>query len=94
MAYDSARGVTVLFGGLTNSGGGYNGETWELRTSCYANCDGSAMPPILNANDFQCFLNRFAAADIYANCDGSTSPPILNANDFQCFLNAFAVGCS
>src|SRR5437868_5501888 len=26
MAYDAARGVTVLFGG---SGGGYNDETWE-----------------------------------------------------------------
>ena len=30
-------------------------------TSCYANCDGSLVPPILTANDFQCFLNRFAA---------------------------------
>lgn len=28
MAYDSARGVTVLFGGGP-SGGGFNGETWE-----------------------------------------------------------------
>ena len=27
MAYDSARGVTVLFGGSTNNG--YSGETWE-----------------------------------------------------------------
>jgi hypothetical protein len=62
--------------------------------ACYANCDGSTAPPILNANDFQCFLNRFAAADSYANCDGSTASPVLNANDFQCFLNAFAAGCS
>ena len=62
--------------------------------ACYANCDQSTSPPILNANDFQCFLNQFAAADSNANCDGSTAPPVLNANDFQCFLNAFAAGCS
>jgi hypothetical protein len=61
--------------------------------ACYANCDGSTVAPILNANDFQCFLNRFAAGDHYANCDGSTVPPVLNVNDFQCFLNAFAAGC-
>jgi hypothetical protein len=62
--------------------------------SCYANCDGSTAPPILNTNDFQCFLNKFAAGDSTANCDGSTAPPILNTNDFQCFLNKFAAGCS
>jgi hypothetical protein len=61
---------------------------------CYVNCDNSTAPPILNANDFQCFLNKFASGDSYANCDNSTAPPILNANDFQCFLNAFATGCS
>ncbi len=60
---------------------------------CYVNCDGSESPPILNANDFQCFLNAFAAGSLYANCDGSTAVPVLNANDFQCFLNKYAVGC-
>jgi lysophospholipase L1-like esterase len=60
---------------------------------CYANCDASTSPPILNVNDFACFLNRFAAGDTYANCDGSTIPPVLNVNDFACFLNAFAGGC-
>jgi hypothetical protein len=60
---------------------------------CYANCDSSTAPPILNVNDFQCFLNKFAAGDSYANCDHSTVPPILNVNDFQCFLNQFAAGC-
>jgi hypothetical protein len=60
---------------------------------CYANCDNSNTSPILNANDFQCFLNKFAAQDPYANCDGSTAPPLLTANDFQCFLNRFAAGC-
>jgi len=61
--------------------------------ACYANCDGSNVAPILNVNDFTCFLNRFAAGDTYANCDGSTVPPILNVNDFTCFLNKFAAGC-
>ncbi len=60
---------------------------------CYANCDGSAVSPLLTANDFQCFLNKFASGDVYANCDGSTGTPSLTANDFQCFLNTFAVGC-
>ncbi len=60
---------------------------------CYANCDASTVPPILNVNDFNCFLNRFTAADPYANCDGSTTPPVLNVNDFICFLNRFAAGC-
>jgi hypothetical protein len=29
--------------------------------ACYANCDGSTSAPVLNANDFNCFLNKFAA---------------------------------
>jgi hypothetical protein len=64
------------------------------RFDCYANCDGSTSVPVLNVNDFTCFLNAFAAGDTYANCDNSTSPPVLNVNDFTCFLNAFAAGCS
>jgi hypothetical protein len=62
--------------------------------ACYANCDGSTGTPLLTANDFQCFLNKFAAADAYANCDGSTGSPALTANDFQCFLNKYAAGCT
>jgi hypothetical protein len=61
---------------------------------CYANCDESTGSPVLTANDFQCFLNRYAAAEPYANCDHSTGTPMLTANDFQCFLNSYAVGCS
>jgi hypothetical protein len=61
--------------------------------ACYANCDQSHTPPILNVSDFACFLNRFAAGDPYANCDGSTAPPVLNVADFSCFLNRFAAGC-
>ncbi len=61
---------------------------------CYANCDGSTAAPMLTANDFQCYLNKFSVGDPYANCDGSTATPTLTANDFQCFLNAFSAGCS
>jgi hypothetical protein len=68
--------------------------TAEYGLACYANCDGSTVAPILTANDFQCFLNRFASGDALANCDGSTTVPVLTANDFQCFLNSFAAGCS
>lgn len=62
--------------------------------ACYANCDGSSGSPLLTANDFQCFLNTFAAGISSANCDASTGTPALTANDFQCFLNKFAAGCS
>ncbi len=61
--------------------------------ACYSNCDGSVTAPLLSANDFQCFLNKFATKDAYANCDGSVVQPTLTANDFQCFINAFAAGC-
>jgi hypothetical protein len=71
--------------------------------SCYANCDQSTTPPVLNAGDFSCFLNAFRAAGSlplsgqiasYANCDQSTTPPVLNAGDFSCFLNRFRAGCN
>jgi hypothetical protein len=64
-----------------------------LPPACWANCDGSAALPVLNILDFNCFLNKFAAADPYANCDGSTTAPVLNVLDFNCFLNKFAAGC-
>jgi hypothetical protein len=60
---------------------------------CYANCDGSTVPPVLNVLDFNCFLNQFSAGASYANCDGSTVPPVLNVLDFNCFLNRFSAGC-
>jgi hypothetical protein len=60
---------------------------------CYANCDGSTTPPVLNVLDFTCFLQKFAAGDAYANCDASTTPPTLNVLDFTCFLQKFAAGC-
>jgi hypothetical protein len=67
--------------------------TGQLPPPCYANCDLSSTPPILNVSDFVCFQNRFAQGDPYANCDGSTVEPVLNISDFICFLNRFAAGC-
>jgi hypothetical protein len=61
--------------------------------ACYPNCDASTTTPVLNVQDFSCFLNAFAAGNSYANCDQSTTPPVLNVADFSCFLNAFAAGC-
>jgi hypothetical protein len=69
---------------------------------CYANCDTSTTPPILNVEDFICFINEFAQGQAlppatqithYANCDNSTTEPVLNVEDFICFVNAFALGC-
>jgi hypothetical protein len=60
---------------------------------CYANCDQSTTPPVLNVGDFTCFLQKYAAGDPYANCDQSTTPPVLNVGDFTCFLQKFAAGC-
>ena len=80
-------------------GEGFGSDNYSLRFSCpivapcYANCDGSSSTPVLNVNDFQCFMNRYAAGDSYANCDGSTIPPVLNVNDFNCFLNRYGAGC-
>ena len=64
-----------------------------VATTCYAHCHGSTATPVLTGNDFQCFLDKFAASDPLGNCDVSTSSPILNVNDFQCFLNKYAAGC-
>lgn len=66
----------------------------QVGAACYANCDGSSVQPILTANDFQCFINRYVAGTSYANCDGSTVQPVLTANDFQCFINRYVAGCS
>lgn len=70
-----------------------NAGVFKMMPVCWANCDGSTTAPILNVEDFTCFINRFAAGDPYANCDGSTTEPILNIDDFVCFINAYAAGC-
>ena len=91
---NTLNGTLVAGGVFTRAGNAYAPYLTQLACSCWANCDNSSAAPILNANDFQCFLNNFAAGTQYANCDGSTVAPLLNANDFQCFLNKYASGCN
>jgi hypothetical protein len=62
-------------------------------SGCYPNCDESTTAPVLNVQDFTCFLQRYAAGDSYANCDNSTVAPVLNVQDFTCFLQSYAAGC-
>jgi hypothetical protein len=73
-----------------------------VNSACYANCDGSTVEPVLNVDDFTCFINEYASAQglpheqqitAYANCDGSTTAPVLNVDDFTCFINSYALGC-
>jgi predicted outer membrane repeat protein len=33
----------------------------QVPAACYANCDNSTIAPVLNVQDFACFLNKFAA---------------------------------
>ena len=92
-----ARVRVIAKDAVNNTGSDDSDSNFTIGTPpapCYANCDGSTVTPILTANDFQCFLNKYAASAPTANCDNSTGVPSLTANDFQCFLNAFAAGCS
>jgi hypothetical protein len=81
-----------MAGGGLELSGGYWGQ--DDAVACWANCDQSTIAPILNVQDFSCFLNEFAAGHASANCDESTVAPVLNVQDFACFLNKFAAGCS
>lgn len=60
---------------------------------CLANCDNSSVAPVLNAMDFQCFINQYTMGSTMANCDGSTGTPMLTAMDFMCFMNRYQAGC-
>jgi probable HAF family extracellular repeat protein len=94
-AFGVSADAQVIVGWGTNPCGQQEGWAVYLGSAqrCYANCDGSTSPPVLNVNDFACFLAAFAAGDAYANCDGSCAAPTLNVNDFACFLTRFAAGC-
>jgi probable HAF family extracellular repeat protein len=95
------RGDIVGFGQLNGVTRAYALFT-QGSPQCYANCDNSSVSPILNVEDFTCFVTRFwegrelpHAQQIlhYANCDGSTTLPVINVDDFTCFIMAFAQGC-
>jgi trimeric autotransporter adhesin len=100
-------GDLLVGGEFTTAGGQVSAflARWGCESTvpaCYANCDSSTTAPILNVDDFSCFINQFGAAltlphnqqvTHYANCDGSTAAPVLNIDDFTCFINEFSVGC-
>ena len=92
-AVTSGHTYLVRVGGYLSGTGSGTITLSCAATACYANCDNSTTPPILNVNDFICFQTKYAAGDPYANCDNSTTPPILNVNDFICFQTKFAAGC-
>lgn len=89
------EGIMRLQGGASHALLAYSDTAkWVVSLdTCYANCDASFASPTLTANDFQCFLDRFAVGSVYANCDASTGTPVLTANDFQCYINQFVAGC-
>jgi hypothetical protein len=101
----SAHARTTPWGGTINTPRVFSGVVYYILggpAPCYANCDNSTTAPILNVEDFSCFINEFASAQAlpheqqlthYANCDQSTTAPVLNVEDFSCFINKFAQGC-
>jgi WD40 repeat protein len=96
----SADGRYVLVGSKSvhanvfgNGGNTYLLDLGGSPGGCYPNCDNSTAAPVLNVQDFTCFLQRYAAGDTYANCDASTTAPVLNVQDFTCFLQRYAGGC-
>jgi len=94
--FDDGSGPSLFLGGGFTTAGGQptnNIVRWGCAV-CYANCDGSTIPPVLNVSDFICFQTRYAAGDPYANCDNSTIPPILNVSDFICFQTKYSAGCT
>jgi galactose oxidase-like protein len=96
LTYDRTHHELVVFGGYRGGCcGGVQGDTWTsgCEQVCYANCDGSTTPPVLNVLDFICFQTEYAQGSSYANCDNSTNPPILNVLDFICFQTEYAQGC-
>ncbi len=61
---------------------------------CYADCDQTTGPGVLDIFDFLCFGNLFDQSDPYAcDCDTSTGPGVCDIFDFLCFGNAFNAGC-
>lgn len=90
-----ATGVTTDEHGLIAMGRGARGVSL-LRTcaECYADCDISTGPGVLDIFDWLCFVDRFNAGLPYAcDCDESTGPGACDIFDFLCFGNAFAAGC-
>jgi Bacterial Ig domain len=61
---------------------------------CYADCDQSTGPGVLDVFDFLCFQNSFVSGEPYAcDCDTSTGMGVCDVFDFLCFQDAFVGGC-
>lgn len=61
---------------------------------CYADCDPSTGPGVLDIFDFLCFQQRFVGGDPSAcDCDTSSGPGVCDVFDFLCFQDAFVAGC-
>jgi trimeric autotransporter adhesin len=89
---DDPRGPS-LFVAMTGSIGGsqkFGIAQWVGCPNCYANCDLSTTPPVLNIADFICFIQQFAAGEPYANCNVDA---VIDIADFVCFVQKFAAGC-
>jgi Alkaline phosphatase PhoX len=66
----------------------------QLGQSCYADCDHTTGPGVLDVFDFLCFQNAFVNADPYAcDCDTTTGPLVCDMLDFICFQDTFFAGC-
>ena len=95
LAYDSARGVTVLVGGITRLPV-RRPDTWEMSscTVCFADCTRSTGGNVLDIFDFLCFQDKFVRGDPYAcNCEIVSGFGVCDIFDFLCFQNRFVVGC-
>lgn len=87
-----ATTYTWLVAGETIAGFVYSESS--TFTVCYADCDQSTGPGVLDIFDFLCFQNAYVALDPYAcDCDTSTGPGVCDLFDFLCFQNAFTLGC-
>jgi hypothetical protein len=90
---NNMRGPSLFAAGefqTVGAGTSYGVVQWVGCPNCYANCDLSTRAPVLNVNDFICFVNKFAAKDPYANCSVDA---VIDVNDFNCFLSKSAAGC-
>jgi len=93
-ALPSGYTITSVLGYESNNGGG------PVGCSLADLVGGDGNPPAdnsLDGNDFQAFLNAFAAGDTLGDLvGGDGNPPAdgsVDGNDFQAFLNAFGAGC-
>jgi hypothetical protein len=91
--YVTASGVW-MGGTAFNTQAGRNEAVLWVNTLCYADCDQSTGPGVLDVFDFLCFQNSFVSGEPYAcDCDTTTGPLVCDVFDFLCFQDAFVVGC-